>query len=440
MVLPPERYEFAGDWPLREDLLARFFEEEGCAPGIGHSSRLRWQHRQDIFVPRSDLIAQDEQFLHRFSCQERHPGLCCTRHEHCYDRALEVGICLERYFDAQRKHKFFLLWDDADRRRTATCMYFAHIRARRPHAQITHVFASATAKLQATKASGLSVLAFNPPYARHGEKRKFVFLTVWNLALRFLEGGCQRLLVKHLPHKFSADMTARTQVTEADITEGAHEIFPARYRRPPQEKHEVTEAERLLNQLDGKAAKKKKAPKSGGIKGYVGKPSSGRPLPASAPAPGLARAPSATAGPIAGSAAGSSGSAAASSGDGRAIAEFVVDLGGDDGDSQGIDSEPEEAREDRRFKKEANGNIFIRQADGSLPARRSGRLTGPFGPKGCLPHQLNFSMVCSAQGHKNCRLIKTNSRLRFDELRLIEWLLEGQRCTSTAGHKALWKA
>ena len=74
--------------------------------GIGHASRLRWKYRGDMFVPRSKLIPETTTFMHRFSCSERHPGLCFSRDSDIYETVLNLAASMERFFDVEQLFSF----------------------------------------------------------------------------------------------------------------------------------------------------------------------------------------------------------------------------------------------------------------------------------------------------------------------------------------------
>ena len=407
-----ERYDFSGEWPLREDVLHSFYQREGHASiSINKASQLRWSHRNDVFVPASSMIPEDQVFVHRFSCQERHPGLCYTRHADIYKNVNIAVASMERWFTEERKYKFFMvLGRVAAAAEEKACVYFAHSRARRPHAQVTHVMASVSARLKEDDASaGDSCLAFET-----GEQGQFTFQTLFHLVVPFLERGVDRLMIKQLPHTWRADLSgATTSVTVAALKEGAQEVFPTAYKPERHKKPEPTEAEKLLDSLDAtkkKPAKKKKP----GLKGCVGMPSLVRRSSGSASSSAPAAPPAAP-----------------------AVPHFLVPEGEDGSDAS--ENEPDGDEEETRWEMMPNGTIFIRRSDGQLPKCRDGRLTGPFGKAGCLPHQLNWSMACSL--HKGCKLIKTNGQLKFNNLHLIEWLLLAMRpgIESSAQHKSQWR-
>ena len=89
------------------------------------------------------------------------------------------------------------------------CIYFAFIRARRPHKQVTHVFALANADLKASSTDeNRSFIEFNPPLTTADDRQRFSFVTVWQLARNFLEDNAVKILIQTLPHKFRADLSA----------------------------------------------------------------------------------------------------------------------------------------------------------------------------------------------------------------------------------------
>ena len=402
--------------------------------GGNKASKLRWSHRNDIFVPASNMVPEDQVFVHRFSCQERHPGLCYSRHTLIYTDVNIAVASMERWFTEERKYSFFMVFGqvDAAEDMQMTFVYFAHPRARRPHAQVTHIMASVSARLKEDDASaGDSCLVFE---TGGGEQRQFKFQTLFQLVVPFLERGVGRLrgrlMIKKLPHTRRADLSgATTSVTVATLKEGAQEVFPTPYKPEKPNKPEPTEAEKLLDRLDAsknKPAKKKKP----GLKGCVGMPSlmrrSSGPASSSAPGAASSSAPGAA----------SSSAPAAPKAAPAAASHFGMDM---EVGSDASDAEPDSDHEAIRYKKLANGNIFIRRSDLQFPTIRDGRLTGPFGKIGAAPKQLNWSMTCAF--HRGCKLIKTNGQLKFNSDYLIEWLLLGMNpdIKSPAQHKAKWQ-
>ena len=89
------------------------------------------------------------------------------------------------------------------------------------------------------------------------------------------------------------------------------------------------------------------------------------------------------------------------------------------------------------------GDVFLPL----LSPRIVGRLTGPFGRDVSSYEQMSWSMRCSIEGHKGCRLVKTVRQLKGEEKNLVLWLLAGLTLADAADadgrtlaqkHKDLW--
>ena len=79
-------------------------------------------------------------FTHRLSCAERHPGLCCSRDRELYTEAMRVAGWIEQFFTAEAFHDFLAFRGVDPAAKPYAVVYFAHMRARRFHVQVTRVF------------------------------------------------------------------------------------------------------------------------------------------------------------------------------------------------------------------------------------------------------------------------------------------------------------
>jgi hypothetical protein len=101
----------------------------------------RWAHRGAVVTKDTGLI-QPNDYAHRYSCSQRHPGVCATRDAAIYADVLLLASNIERALVVDHTHRFFRLSHPA--REEPVVLYFAHHRRRRPHAQQTHIFARCT--------------------------------------------------------------------------------------------------------------------------------------------------------------------------------------------------------------------------------------------------------------------------------------------------------
>jgi hypothetical protein len=108
--------------------------------------QLRWDAMDKLLIQDKSVISENEVSCPRFSCSEKHPGLCATLHSAIYERTLDFAAKLEAFFLPERLCAFWCLrlrdaegtpfsLSDSD-----IVVYFSHRRRRRFHAQVTHVW------------------------------------------------------------------------------------------------------------------------------------------------------------------------------------------------------------------------------------------------------------------------------------------------------------
>ena len=229
--------------------------------------------------------------------------------------------------------------------------------------------------------------------------------------------GCRRVLVRHMPHKFHRDATARTEVSRETLRAGAVEVYPAIFKPEPRAQRVVTDADKLLEALDKKPKSKAgKKSKRAGIRVYVAKQTR---IKAVVPDGDEERIIVGSAGPA----------------EGRPRPRTEDDVVDDDDpaepSSSGESEEEEGGEEELRYLRK-NGEIRVRRADGSYPVERDGRITGPFGSG------LSWTMTC--RKHTSCRLVKSSRQLKSDETHLIAWLIRGLNpgVKTAKAHKEYW--
>ncbi len=174
------------DWPVSPQALRLL--QESCptahADGLANKmQQVRWDGMGSLLLQDQGLIQSDEVFCHRFSCWEKHPGLCSTKHAAIYHESKQLASLLEIFFVADHLLGFFRIQPDQAFRPEASTRYFdpsivvffAHKRQRRFHAQVTHVFIRCT-------------FLTDGAYAFHQQKAMSLgYLNVWMLARLLIE-------------------------------------------------------------------------------------------------------------------------------------------------------------------------------------------------------------------------------------------------------------
>lgn len=177
---------YSGDrtWPVAPQHLIDFC---GKASGLaGTASKERWNHRESHVVPgREQLIPDSRTFHRRFSCLQRHLGLCVTKDSLIYDAALQCSKNLERWcchFNAE--NRFVRVVSNA----AQLILYVAGRRARRPFAPQAWVFAlcSFTDGPEAGELRVTFVRRRPAIMICEAGQPLFFFLSVWSVAKHFL--------------------------------------------------------------------------------------------------------------------------------------------------------------------------------------------------------------------------------------------------------------
>ena len=125
-------------WPVAPEVVQDF--AAGKRGGlVGNAQQTRWASRKKLLVEDQNAIPRNRTFLHRYSCWQRHPGLCFTKDHTIYNSCLAMAAAMEKYFNDGDKGFYFLVFDPANRS-DGFVVYLAHVRARRPFAQQRFVF------------------------------------------------------------------------------------------------------------------------------------------------------------------------------------------------------------------------------------------------------------------------------------------------------------
>jgi hypothetical protein len=81
-------------------------------------SRWRWaslhnrKTRERLLAEDKGAIPDNRQYVRRYSCSERHPGLCLTRDADVYQQVLDFATSLERYFCAESVGRHYAFADE----------------------------------------------------------------------------------------------------------------------------------------------------------------------------------------------------------------------------------------------------------------------------------------------------------------------------------------
>jgi hypothetical protein len=99
-----------GRWPVSPEVLLKAVG--GPHVGLaswGQRARERRRRLGHMISKDAGLIAPGKRFLHRYSCCERHPGLCFTRDSEVYEDAKLLGRNFEAFCSSDRVGQFLLL-------------------------------------------------------------------------------------------------------------------------------------------------------------------------------------------------------------------------------------------------------------------------------------------------------------------------------------------
>ena len=136
------------DWPVSAQALKMLQDTCGAARADGFARKMdevRWNRKGDLLIDDGTMIDERAVFQHRFSCGQKHPGLCIRKDHAVYDECLRLGLLLEASFTGDRLRRFFRITSPIDGPfapppRRDLVIFFSHKRTRRQHAQVTHVW------------------------------------------------------------------------------------------------------------------------------------------------------------------------------------------------------------------------------------------------------------------------------------------------------------
>ena len=252
------------EWPVRGDVIDGYL---AMIPGVsdhsrhyggyaskGGTARKQAVEKGSILVKDSNEIPVEKTFHHRFSCSERHPGLCGTVHAAIYDMVIQFARNLEVRLHEPLLYKFILIQavDEANRELEPVYFYVGRMRKRMFHAQVTHVLTRCVTCDGPAHSTNIRLSTRGP--------KRWAFVSLWTVAREFLEKGAKKVKVSHVTHASLVNGLVRTFGVVCDW-----EVWPGVFKRPP-----PPAAETLKVPLDGDKPKPKVAPalrrNGGGIK------------------------------------------------------------------------------------------------------------------------------------------------------------------------------
>ena len=151
---------------------------------------LRWAARREVMISDTGAIPSAKKFVHEFSCGERHPGLCCTKDDSdgVYQSCLSLASKIERFFNRDLIGRHFSFVNAQQPGTPYLHVCFVHLRTRRLHAQVTHVFV----ELLETADGSFACL--------QSRTHCIQYLTAWDVAKRLVVAGDSDLLVQRFRH------------------------------------------------------------------------------------------------------------------------------------------------------------------------------------------------------------------------------------------------
>ena len=401
-------------------------------------SKLRFAKRGGVCVFDRKDVPHKRVYNIEKPCWALHPGLCSTDDHLIYKPALQLGKQLEQVTPKSRRGSFCRIHSEDNA--FNMMLYLAHVRVRRPHAQVVRVFAVLEV-VDTPPGDEWAIVRFAK---RDGPRRPmFDFLSVWHIAVSALRMPVDDLRILFLECHYEGDGSWRVFDLERSI-----QFYPDAPRRParepdldvgdarrskrrrttfedPKEVVEVSMPPRAADAVHEPLDRVSKVPEekppsllpSDTSEGDDDDESSGcsseedvpmPPVPPPLPPPDMPP---------------SSGPA-------------------DDSDQEDAAGRPLE--DDARGKLHclADGRFYRHHPSGLIYDLGSdtpcGRLTGPFGfGKVKSMEDLSWSMKCRwAHSHNKCTRVKTNRQLASDETKLIAWLLDGKGLSMEA-HTAL---
>ena len=174
-------------WPVSPSILEMFVGSGRSV--VTRSNVERPKAAERFFVKDENLIPTSMCFIHRYSCSEKHPGLCISKDALIYKDALDMGRHFEKWFSREHVGRCFrFLVRCGDERHTA-CAMLANVRARRPRAQQTHIF------LEMDSDDDWSSVSFGSTSDR-GER--MAFESVWGMSKLFLDIAATEVTVQEI--------------------------------------------------------------------------------------------------------------------------------------------------------------------------------------------------------------------------------------------------
>jgi len=459
-VSPATTAAFAAEWDARPRDDSHVGSRQPGPVNTDVIGKLRLRNRPAICRFDRNDIPPNRVFRIQKPCWALHPGLCSTDHEAIYKPALQLAKQLEQVTPKSRRSSFCRSYS-ADGN-IDWMLYLAHVRARRPHAQVTRVFAHLNTeytspgdewkvvRFKRRDGPTMAVFDFAAPWHLSVEALQ---QTVADLSIVFLqchyEGDCAwRVWAEEQPLQFwpnspkrpapakqldvgdarrpkrrRKDVRRAPEVCEVSLppraTDAAH-VRPVRVSNVPEEKPPNLVPS---DTSDSEASEKEYSPESPAPEDH-GDVFEEEYIPES---PAL-RSPSMQYSPE------------SPAPDDRPEAPAPEDspeapAPEDHADVRG----PLYCLADgRSYRRHRTGLIYDLGADSPC-----GKLTGPVGWGSVQgPEQMFWSMKCKwphSTSSKPCTCVKTNRQLRNDETRLIAWLLDG-RNLSRDGHFELWSS
>ena len=171
-------------WPISPEVM-----EEFNKGGTGYATagyRLRWK-RKDGLVASGDknLIPHEHTFQKRFSCQQRHPGLCYSEDSDVYTSALQVAKNIEAWCTADKLHGYARIYNPDDDS-AAQVLYIADKRSRRTYSPQVVVFALCGARDADELALELALdCDAEVTFSESPQGNGYYFSSVWTVAKHF---------------------------------------------------------------------------------------------------------------------------------------------------------------------------------------------------------------------------------------------------------------
>ena len=247
------------EWPVQPEILGAHLQ--GARQGLAsRAEEERWANRTKLVVADCGKIPDERAFLHRYSCWERHPGLCWSRDRDVYDDVLRMAKSMERLFTSALVGHYFVIFDMDEIRDRAAVVYLASRRARRPHSQQVLNFIACSAEPGPDLDKLILDLEPSPT-----DEKDYRYISVWTLALSLLRAGWAAVYV----HKLLCSVVPGTSFVMAVqmgiAVELATEVYPKMHK--PVAKAAKEEDPRLEALQDPRPVQRRRP--TGGIKASV---------------------------------------------------------------------------------------------------------------------------------------------------------------------------